>query len=199
MPADADSQDHRRWLRAALDGDAEAFGALVLAFAPSVRRSLRRFLTEEAEIEDVLQETFVRAHEALGRYDPTRDFGAWLRSIAVHRAVDLLRRRRPRADESLLERLPQPARAHADLEARQQLQIVDEEIRRLPAQWQAILRLRVHDEASYAEIATTLDIPIGTVMSGLSRARARLAARLAAALGEIPDARAEQNDEEERP
>lgn len=188
--AEDDDVQHRRdvqWIRQVRAGDVEAFGNLVDAHAPRLHGLLRRFLRDDDDVADIAQEALVRAFHSLDRYDATRPFYPWLRRIAVNLALNELAKRKVRqpvdaADEVLLQ-LPDHAPADAPLQQRELGEAVDEALRALPAEWAAVFRLRVHEDMSYAEIADALDIPIGSVMSRLSRARARLAQALAARFG----------------
>src|SRR5512138_345782 len=82
-----------QWLAQARSGDRDAYGLLVRHHEPDVQRLCRRLLGGAAECDDACQESFVRAHVALGSYDPARPFRRWLLAIAAHCAIDALRRR----------------------------------------------------------------------------------------------------------
>lgn len=169
------------WARAAQRGDADAFGRLVVVHATELRRLLARYATAGDGADDLVQETFVRAWEALDRFDAERPFGPWLNRIGIRLALDRRRARAARPegrsveDPAVLEHVaderPADARAEvADLHA-----ALAEELDAMPPEWADVIRLRAIDDLSYAEISETLQIPKGTVMSRLARGRARLA------------------------
>ena len=168
-------------------GEPDAFGPLVARYLPRLHGLLRRFFASAADVDDLTQAAFVRAYEQLDRFDAARPFYPWLRKIAVNLALHELERRRRRREvedpDSALGRLLEPARVDGELHERELVAVVHAELERLPPQWAAVFRLRVFEELSYAEIAQMLEIPVGTVMSSLSRARLRLAERLSASLG----------------
>jgi RNA polymerase sigma-70 factor (ECF subfamily) len=192
-PADAaDCQDLRRdaaWIREIRGGRPEAFADLVDAYAPRLHAVLWRFLRDDDDLADVLQETLLRAFRSLDRYDATRPFYPWLRRIAVNAALSELERRKGRraVDEPdlMLAALPASERDSPDrpVQGHELAAAVASALDSLPPRWAAVFRLRTNEELSYAEIAQTLDIPIGSVMSRLARARARLAETLAARFG----------------
>ena len=134
----------------------------------------------------------MRAYQAIGRFRVGEPLYPWLARIAVNQSYSLHRRRKRRPEaalEPLLEAGKQwavdddPA-DHADRNERQsQLQ---EAFAELSPEHQAVLTLRVVEGMSYDEIAHSVGVPPGTVMSRLSRARAELKARLKARIGENP-------------
>jgi RNA polymerase sigma-70 factor (ECF subfamily) len=189
-PAETEDTAHLEdvgWVRAVRQGNAEAFGPLVDRYAPLLHALLRRFFREPADVDDVLQETLVRAFRNLERYDPGRPFYPWLRRIAVNLALNELekRKRRPQVDdpEEWLDRTESPLDTSAPVREQELSAAVSSELEDLPPAWAAVFRLRTFEDMTYAEIAEALDVPLGTVMSQLARARARLAAALAARFG----------------
>jgi RNA polymerase sigma-70 factor (ECF subfamily) len=136
--------------------------------------------------DDVAQEAFLRAWQALSTFDLARPFGPWICRIAANLAVNHVRS--PRARE---EGLPE---GHAETEgpgADPLEQVLEAEADRalegalasLPKEQRAVLTLRVVEEMSYREIAAALELPVGTVMSRLARGREKLAAALRPYLG----------------
>jgi len=184
---EAELQLDRRALREIREGRTQAFAEIVRRHGPPLHRVLARMLRDEHLAEDLLQEVFVKAWRSLPRFDATRALHPWLRKIAVNTALDELakRRRRDEIDDSeeLLSRLISSQDAESGLRERELSERVELMLMALPEEWAVVFRLRVQEELSYAEIAETLEIPIGSVMSRLSRARARLASALAEELG----------------
>lgn len=168
-------------LARAVRGDRRACRALVECYQHRVFALAGRMLRPhglDAGIEDAAQETFLRVFRHLGRFRPggAARLSTWILTIATRLCIDRLRARRPTTAIDDAPPLPGPARADgapigAGLEAA---------IAALPPDWQAVFVLRVGHELDYGEIAEALDIPVGTVRSRLSRARARLRDALAA-------------------
>ena len=173
-------------LARARDGNLFAFEEIVKRYQRRVYATAFRIVRRHDLADDVAQETFLRAHQNLGRFDLARPFGPWVCRIAANLAVNHVRS--PRARE---EALPE---AHAEMPATGASPltgVLDAEARvelaraigGLSADQRAVFVLRVFDELSYKEIAEALEISIGTVMSRLSRARERLRVALTPYLG----------------
>jgi RNA polymerase sigma-70 factor, ECF subfamily len=84
-------------LKKAQDGDDKAYSAIVLEYQSAIRGYLARRIPDHDEVFDVAQEVFLGAYRNLKQFDPSRDFGAWLRGIARHAAIDYLRKRTKRS------------------------------------------------------------------------------------------------------
>lgn len=184
-------EDHvRARVERACDGDTEAFGDVVLALSPWLRQRLRRYVNGPDKLDDVVQDTFVRAYERLDRYDRSRPFAPWIARIGVNLALD--RRRHDQVldvvddAEPWLEAVPVAADAARAVAEADLLDHVETAIDDLPPDWATVLRLRAVEEMSTQEIADALGIPFGTVLSRLSRARARLVSRLTERFGSGP-------------
>jgi RNA polymerase sigma-70 factor (ECF subfamily) len=175
---------------------AKARGGSLLAFEEIVKRYERRVygialrIVRRHEVaDDVAQEAFMRAHQALSTFDLARPFGPWICRIAANLAINHVRS--PEAREEPLPEghaeAPSPARGALDLVLeREAREVLERALRGLPAEQRAVFALRTFEELSYREIADALGISMGTVMSRLSRARERLREALAPYLGLAP-------------
>ena len=83
-------QDIPRWVRAAKEGDDEAYGRLVHFFLPMTERFLRQWVREQDVLDDIVQESFIKAWKHLGRFDEEKSFSVWLLTIAKRTAFDAL-------------------------------------------------------------------------------------------------------------
>ncbi len=149
----------------------------IIAEIPRLRRYARA-LTGNAELaDDLVQDTLERALEKWRLWQQERELRPWLFSIMHNLHVDGRRRdgRIDYRDEDDLPLPPQRASQQDGLELRD----LDRALALLPAEQREVLLLVGLEELSYAEVATALNIPQGTVMSRLSRARARFKAVLA--------------------
>lgn len=158
----------------AQQGDRAAFGELVRRHYPPIAAMVFRMCENHDMAQDMAQETFIRGWEKLNLYRPIAPFRSWLYRIAANATIDALRRIQPSLD---LESLPLPDPApgpERQVESSDQAAQVRQAIRRLPLASRSVLVLREYEGLSYKEIALTLNIPIGTVMSRLSSARKRL-------------------------
>ena len=171
-------------------GDEKAFGELVRRYQRAVHRLAWSLTRNASDADDLAQETFVRAWGAIGRFELGQPLYPWLARIVTNQAFSLFRHRKRRPEtsiEPLVEAGQQwgmeddPAEHTADAERDTQLRACFGE---LQPEHQAVLALRAVQDLSYEEIASALSIPIGTVMSRLSRARGELKKRLAERGGE---------------
>jgi RNA polymerase sigma-70 factor (ECF subfamily) len=159
-------------------GDRTAFGRLLRRHQRRVFALGMRWFRSADDADDLVQETFIRVWRSLERFDPARPFVPWLMTIAVNRAKTFAARARPEV-EAVDERIPWDGPSPEENAERARLaQDVAAAMDRLPEEQRVVLHLRAVDGLAYREIAEALDIPIGTVMSRLSRAREHLRARL---------------------
>jgi len=177
-------------VRAAQGGDPAAFAEIVRRYQRAVYRVAYALTRNESDADDLAQEAFVRAYRALGRFRAGEPLYPWLSRIVTNLAFSLFRRRKRRPEtplEPLVEAGMQwgtdddPADNVAE---RERVQHMQEAFAELKPEHQAVLALRVIEDRSYDEIAKALGVPIGTVMSRLSRARTELKLRLKARTGE---------------
>lgn len=136
-----------------------------------------RMLGHRQDAEDVAQESFVRALRSLHRWDPGRDFAPWMLAIAGNRCRSFLaaRRRRPTptGDVELLPDDVPDAQRH-----RQLAEEVQRALAALRVEYRQAFVLFHEQQRSYAEIAETLDCPVGTAKTWVHRARRELAEHL---------------------
>ena len=178
--ADFDRTAESEWVRLAREGDDQAFANLVEAFQGPVFNLCYRMLGDPVDAEDAAQESFLRAHQNLRRYDPERKFATWMLSIASHYCIDRLRRRRlkliPLEDVKHRHDGANPGLGPEDrfvrLEMREQVKSM---LDTLSAVDRAALILLYWYDYSYEEIGETLSLSVSAVKSRLHRARKELA------------------------
>jgi len=164
------------------------------ALAPLVERHYRRlyrialgYLRQNEDALDVVQEVFVKAFQAAGRWDGSADAGPWLSRITVNLSIDRWRRNRRRGQtfsplvegdhlEVLKDSRPGPERGVERREAQARL---ERALAELPERQRAVVVLRHYQDLSLEEIAGTLGMSLGTVKSSLHRALHRMRATLA--------------------
>lgn len=149
----------------------------LLAELPRLRRYARALIGERAAADDLVQDTLERAWTRAGQRQREGELRPWLFAIMHNLRMDQLRQAKPEFApfEEELEQVPARATQSdgielADLAAR---------LQRLPEEQRAVLLLVGLEEMTYAEVASTLGIPLGTVMSRLARGRERLRQLLA--------------------
>lgn len=154
----------------------EPFDARLAEAAPRALRAALGWLGDEQEAREAAQESFLKAHRARERYDAERPFYPWLRRIVRNTCFDRLSRRKHREASGLRDEwVASDAPTALDLLSREAaIQSVRNGLERLNEEQREILVLRHFEDLPYNEIAAILDVPIGTVMSRLYRARKAL-------------------------
>jgi RNA polymerase sigma-70 factor (ECF subfamily) len=164
---------------AARAGDSAAFGELVRRHQEAAYRFVLRMIGSREEALEIVQDTFVRAWQALPHWEPEAAFRTWLFRIASNAALDALRRRRVAGFEPIDETFevaadePDPQKR---LELKQRVAALESTLMRLSVEHREILLLREVENMSYEEIGAVLALSEGTVKSRLARARAALVA-----------------------
>jgi RNA polymerase sigma-70 factor (ECF subfamily) len=163
-------------------GDAKAFETLVITYQHRVFGVALRMLGSRAEAEDIAQETFLRAHKALGEFRGDARLSTWLYAIASRLCLNRLAsapRRLERAGDAELLRVPAAVPdAAAALEHSELAAALQQAIAELPEERRIVVVLRDLEGLAYEEIAEALDVELGTVRSRLHRARLDLKAKL---------------------
>lgn len=161
----------------------------MVALLPRLRRFAYSMTGSLDEADDVVQAACERALSRLEQFEAGTRFDSWLFRIVQTTWIDRTRmsyRRNHDSDPEVVEAVPHHARIHEQAEARADLAVLRGEIASLPEDQRAVLALVTVEGMSYQEAADTLEIPIGTVMSRLSRARKKLAAALERAPDPLP-------------
>lgn len=157
-------------------GDRSAYGELVRRYHASVIHVVYRLCGDAHLAEDAAQEAFIRGWQHLPSYHPHSPFRNWLYQIAVNVALDTLRKETkvsPKALDDLPLATSDPSPETAVIQAERR-SLVQKAILTLPPSSRVVLVLREYEGLSYQEIASALEIPIGTVMSRLNFGRSRL-------------------------
>lgn len=182
-------------------GDRRAFDLLVLKYQRKIMRLLARMIHEPGDIEDVAQETFIKAYRALPQFRGDSAFYTWLYRIAINTARNwqAANHRRPNTvsvvegeDGETFDRidsLTDQSTPESLMAGRQIAQTVNDAIEALPEDLRTAIVLREIEGMSYEDIATTMNCPIGTVRSRIFRAREAIAARLRPIMGNDLDHR----------
>lgn len=182
-------------------GDKTAYGLLVAKYQRKLLRLVSRIVRDPSEVEDVVQEAFIKAYRALPNFRGESAFYTWLYRIGINTAKNhlaILRRRAPtnstkEADEAETfdeaEQLRDINTPETMLMSRQVADTVNAAMERLPEELRRAITLREVEGMSYEDIATAMDCPIGTVRSRIFRAREAIAAELRPLLGTNKDTR----------
>lgn len=182
-------------------GDKQAFGLLVTKYQRKLGRLLSRLTRDPAEVEDVAQETFIKAYRALPAFRGDSAFYTWLYRIGINTAKNYLvsqGRRAPTTTEfdseeaetfeegDQLRDINTPERL---LMTKQIGDTVNVAMEALPEELRTAIVLREIEGLSYEEIATIMECPIGTVRSRIFRAREAISEKLKPLLDTAPNKR----------
>ncbi|MEO7255916.1 MAG: RNA polymerase sigma factor RpoE [Casimicrobium sp.] len=185
-------------------GDKRAFDLLVLKYQRKVQRLVSRFVRDSGEVDDVVQEAFIKAYRALPTFRGDAAFYTWIYRIAINCAKNYLaspaRRIVPQSDlmseddddAESFERndgLHDVATPDAEYASKQIAEAVNRAMAALPDDLRTAVTLREIEGLSYEEIAEAMDCPIGTVRSRIFRAREAIATELRPMLGTRDDRR----------
>ncbi len=165
------SDEERELVSLAKKGDERGFAGLVRLHQRRAYIVARSIVLTHEDAEDAVQEGFLRAHQALDRFDPAQTFGAWLNRIVANAALDLARRRKVRNADELSESIPATFRDPAEGgELRERL---EDAMAKLPDRARAVIVLHDIEGFTHAEIGEMLGIPGGTARSDLHHATVR--------------------------
>ena len=174
----------------AQQGDTKAFEMLVVKYNRRLGRLLSRFIKDEHEVNDVVQESFIKAYRALPNFRGDSAFYTWLYRISINTAKNFLANNNKRPIMSsditngdgevkdVVEQVADNLTPEAELMNKQILQTVESAVAKLPEDLRRAITLREMDGLSYEEIAEVMQCPIGTVRSRIFRAREVIAADL---------------------
>jgi len=175
-----DDPEERQLVTRSAAGDQDAFRQLVLRHHRRVVNIAYRALGDAGLAEDVAQEVFIKVFRHLPSYRHEKPFVHWLHRVAANTVTDVARRHRPvQSLGSLAQTLAGQGGDPQEVAARHDLQrSIRRAIATLPPHYRDTLGLQVYHDLSYEEIAATLEIPVGTVMSRLNAAKRLLRDRL---------------------
>lgn len=169
--------EDRRLVELVLDGDNAAFEYLFIRYRETIHRLfVQRLGGASDDVDDLLQETFIKVYINLHRYNTDYTFGQWVYTIARNTFVDFVRRRQD--DLPIDEHLAAPASNSPTPEENvinlQQRVQIENYLERLTPRYSRLIRMRFFDEYSYEEIAEKLVVPLGTVKTQIHRAREQM-------------------------
>jgi RNA polymerase sigma-70 factor (ECF subfamily) len=147
--------------------------AEIVACVPGLRRYARGLTGDRDRADDLVQDTLERAWARFSLWQRRGDLRAWLFGIMHNHFVDRLRAQRSRPEDAAGDTVPELAQRPMQAD-RLELRDLDRLLQRLPAEQREVLLLVGVEELSYREVALALGVPVGTVMSRLSRGRERL-------------------------
>ena len=173
-------------VQSAIAGNQKAYSLLLGRYRSSVYNHLLKMVRNPDDAEDLTLEAFGKAFNKLTTYAPHFAFSTWLFKIAVNNCIDHIRKKRlhflsidqplePNGDKDFTGTIRNHARnPEEEVIRKQKLQMVKRSISDLSHKYRLMIELRYYEELSYEEIATELQIPLGTVKAQLFRAKEML-------------------------
>ena len=166
-------------------GDPDALATLMARYQNRIYRYLLRLVRQPADAEDLFQQTWLRVAEKIRSFDTSRNFDAWLFTLARNLALDHLRRKRPTSldgpssgdssGDTMASRLPSPGPGPFEqLLAGERAGRLAVALESLPLSYREVVTLRFEEEMKIEEIALVLATPVATVKSRLYRSLAQL-------------------------
>ncbi|PAP75188.1 RNA polymerase sigma factor [Rubrivirga marina] len=184
-PPSASSEEDRATVQEALAGDQRAYERLVDKYQGPLRRHVGKMVRDQQQVDDLVQEAFVKAFGSIESYNPDYAFSTWLYRITTNHTIDYIRKKKlptrsidkpiQTRDGELQMELPDSTyRPDKAVVRDQRNAILREAIEALPPKYHRVIVMRHQEEMTYDEIAAELDLPLGTVKAHIFRARALL-------------------------
>jgi RNA polymerase sigma-70 factor (ECF subfamily) len=170
-------------------GDKRAFGLLVNKYQRKISRLLARMIRESADVDDVVQDAFIKAYRALPSFRGESAFYTWLYRIAINTAKNHFAALGRRGESLSIDAddgeggeggpvISDVATPEAEIQSRQLAHAVNQAMEALPEELRSAIVLRELEGLSYEEIAEAMNCPVGTVRSRIFRAREAIALQL---------------------
>lgn len=169
-------------IRRAIDGESGAYTFLQKKYKKIVLTLIRRMIKDEDDVDDLVQETFIKAFSALNTFQYGYSFSSWIYRIASNNCIDFLRKKRftmvsisSQYDDSdedhEIEIKDNSYQPDISLMNDEKKQLLLDAIEKLPENYREIIKMRHEEDMDYKEISDKLNLPLGTVKAHLFRAR----------------------------
>lgn len=183
--ASESSLEDDKLVASAVKGDQDAFRKLVEKYQTPLYFHVVKMVKDREQVEDLIQEAFVKAFDNLSSYSTNYAFSTWLYRITTNHTIDYLRKKklqtmsisepvRTREGEMSVQIPDRDAGTDRSIIRKQRQKIIRDAIRNLPEKYRQVIEMRHLEELSYQEISEELDLPLGTVKAHIFRAREML-------------------------
>lgn len=182
-PAKTMEKDDRQLIADFLDGEDAAFERLVGRYLKPVYNFLYQFTQDRDSLDDLVQETFIKAWKNIKKFDPEKNFKTWLFTIAKNTAYDFFKKKKSlpfsnfldgEGNNKLENMVEDGPRLEEVLAGNDSAQELERKLQEIPDNYRVLLMMRYKDDFSLQEIAHILDLPYNTVKSQHARALASL-------------------------
>lgn len=180
------NEDDIMVVQSIISGNKNAFSKIQMKYKKVVNSVIRRMVRNESDIEDLVQETFIKAYNALESYNPQYNFSSWLLRIASNSCIDYLRKKKLDTisiskggdtsddEESYFDVPDKDLLPDAVMMNNEMSAMIQSTINMLPENFRKIIIMRFQMELDYTEISKELGIPLGTVKATLFRSKQML-------------------------
>lgn len=168
----------------AREGDSAAYSELMSKYQKPLYFHVLKMVKNHEQVEDLVQEAFVKAFENLNSYNKNYAFSTWLYRITTNHTIDYLRKKKLKTvsmDEPIKTKegemsmqISGKAETDRKIIKKQRSEIIKKAINDLPEKYRKVIEMRHLEELSYQEISENLDLPLGTVKAHIFRAREML-------------------------
>lgn len=172
------------YVKRAKDGDQAAFRFLSRKYEKPLYYHVQKMVKVHEQVEDIVQESFVKAFGNLSSYNTEYAFSTWLYRIATNHTIDYLRKKKfqttsidepvSSSDGDMSIQIAGASETDRNIIRKERKKIITEAIHNLPEKYREVIIMRHLDEMSYHEISEELDLPLGTVKAHIFRAREML-------------------------
>lgn len=182
--AESIREDHEL-IKNALNGNQDCYTRLMKKYHDPVFSLVFKIIHDKEEIEDLVQETFIKAFSSLKSFNENYSFSTWIFKIASNNCIDYMRKKKLKTlsinvtieqeeGESTIEIPDTSYETDRHLIEEQRRKIIQDAINSLPEKYRVVIQMRHQEEKNYDEISEILNMPIGTVKAHIFRAREML-------------------------
>lgn len=169
-------QEENQWIREVLAGNKQAYAPIIEKYKNPLYATILRMTKNPHDAQDLVQESFIKVYQQLGKYEGTGSFSSWMYRVAMNHCMDEFRKKRYKMkhvemDEVTAQNTNHPEVIFLKQEKSRQLERL---IATLPEDERMIILLRYVNELSYNEISELVDAPLSTVRNKLHRAKKKM-------------------------
>lgn len=182
--ASESSLEDDQLVKRAISGDQDAFKLLMNKYQKPLYYHIVKMVKNNEQVEDIIQESFVKAFSNLNSYNTHYAFSTWLYRITTNHTIDYLRKKKLQTtsinepirakDGEMQFQIVGSAETDRKIIRKERKIIITEAIQNLPEKYREVIEMRHLEEMSYQEISEQLDLPLGTVKAHIFRAREML-------------------------
>ncbi len=182
--ASSSSLEDDKFVKRAIEGDQDAFKQLMDKYQKPLYFHVLKMVRNHEQVEDLVQEAFMKAFNNLNSYNTNYAFSTWLYRITTNHTIDYLRKKKLKTtsindpvktkDGEMEIQISDDAETDRDIIRKERKKIIHNAINDLPKKYRKVIEMRHLQELSYQEIADHLDLPLGTVKAHIFRAREML-------------------------